>query len=88
MKNFQYIQPSGVVFRGMLEHQLRKLFVHYEMGYKSKNIRAAVKIFGVQVNQTFLKVHARNLVKVTRTGEVMGRKRSLILRNLSFKIRY
>ena len=26
--NTLYLQPSGVVFRGVLEHQLRKLFVH------------------------------------------------------------
>ena len=39
------IQPSGVVFRGVLERQLRKLFVHQGMDYKSKNITAAVKIF-------------------------------------------
>ena len=82
------IQPSRVVFRGVLEHQLRKLFVHYEMGYKSKKIRAAVKIYSVQVNWTFLKVHTKNLVKATRIGEVTGRKRSRTLRNLSFKIRY
>ena len=37
------------------------------MGYNSKNIRAVVK--------TFLKVNAKNLVKVTRTGELMDRKR-------------
>ena len=39
------IQPSGVVFRGVLERQLRKLFVHWEMGCKSKNITVAIKIF-------------------------------------------
>ena len=39
------IPPSGVVFRSLLERQSRKLFVHYEMGYNSKNIRAAVKTF-------------------------------------------
>ena len=36
---------SGVVFRGVFGRQLRKLFVHQEMSYNSKNIRAAVKIF-------------------------------------------
>ena len=82
------IQTSGVVFRSALEHQLRKLFVHYEMDYKSKKIRAAVKIFSVQVNRTFLKVHAKYLVKVTRIGEVVGTKRSPTLRKLSFKIPY
>ena len=39
------IQPSGVVFRGVPEHQLRKLFAHQEMGYKSKTITATVKFF-------------------------------------------
>ena len=39
------IQSSEVVFRGVPEHQLRKLFVHKEMGYNYKNIRAAVKRF-------------------------------------------
>ena len=38
------IQTSEVVFRAVLEHQLRKLFVHYEMGNNFKNIRAVVKI--------------------------------------------
>ena len=82
------IQPSGVVLRGVLEHQLRKLFAHYEIGYKSKNLRAAVKIFNAQVNHTFLKTHAENLMKVTRIMEVMGRKRSPTLRKFSFKIHY
>ena len=82
------IQPVGVVFRGVLEHQLRKLFVHYEMGYKLKNIRAAVKIFSARVNRTFLEVHAKNRVKVIRIGEGIGRKRSPTIRKLSFKIRY
>ena len=39
------IQPSGVVFGGVLEPQPRKLFVSQEMGYNSKNIGAAVKTF-------------------------------------------
>ena len=33
-------------------------------------------------------MHAKNLVKVTRTGEVKGRKRPPTLRKLSFKFRY
>ena len=63
-----FIQVPGVVFRGVLERQLRKLFDHKEIGYVSKNIKAAVKYL--------VKYHAKNLVKVTRTGEVMGRKRT------------
>ena len=41
MKNLCTIQPSGVVFGGALESQSRKLFVHQEMGYNSKNIKVS-----------------------------------------------
>ena len=54
------------------------------MGYKSKKIKAAVKFFSEEVDQNFLKVYAKNLVKVTRIGEVMGSKRPPTLRKLSF----
>ena len=43
------------------------------------------KLFSAEVDQTFLKVRVKNLVKVTGTGEVKGRKRPPTLRNLSFK---
>ena len=46
------------------------------------------KLFSVEVDQTFLKVHAKNLVKVTGTGEVKGRKRPPTLRKLFFKFRH
>ena len=36
---------SGLVFRGVFERQLRKLFVHQEMGYSAENIRATVQVF-------------------------------------------
>ena len=56
------------------------------MGYDSKNIGAVVKSFYCrEVDQTLLKVHAKNLVKVTRTGELMRRKRPPTLKKLSFK---
>ena len=55
------------------------------MAYKSKNIIAAVKYFISKVDRTFLEVHVKNLVKVTKTGEVIGRKRPLTLRKSSFK---
>ena len=45
-------------------------------------------LLSVEVNRTFLKVHAKNLVKVTRIGEVIGRKRPPTLRKLSFKFRH
>ena len=82
------IQPSRIVFRGVVECQLRKLFVNQEMGYKSKNIIAAVNFFSVEVDLTFFKGHAKNLVKVTRIGEVMDRKIPSTLRKLSFKFRH
>ena len=40
------------------------------MGYNFKNIRV-VALVRVEVNQTFLKVHSENLVKVTRIGKVI-----------------
>ena len=43
---------------------------------------------GKMLDQTLLKVHAKNLVKVTGTGEVKGRKRPSTLRELSFKFRH
>ena len=46
------------------------------------------KLFSAEVGQTFLMVHAKNLVKVNEAGEVKGRKRSPTLRKLSFKFRY
>ena len=46
------------------------------------------KIFSAEVDQTFLKVHAKNLVNVTGTGEVKSRKGNPNLRNLSFKFRH
>ena len=58
------------------------------MGYNSKNIRAVVKNFIVEVDGTFLKMCAKNLVKVTRIGEVMSRKGPPTLRNLYFHFRY
>ena len=54
----------------------------------SKNVKVAAKLFSAEVDQTFLKVHAKNLVKVTGTGGVKGRKRPPTLRKLSFKFRY
>ena len=46
------------------------------------------KPFSAKIDETFLKVHAKNLVKVTRTEEVMGRKRTPILRKFSLKFRH
>ena len=55
------------------------------MGYKSKNITAVVKIFSVEADRTFLKMYDKDLVKVTRIGEVINRKRPPTLRKLFFK---
>ena len=43
---------------------------------------------GKMFDQTLLNVHAKNLVKVTGTGEVKGRKGPSTLRKLSFKFRH
>ena len=55
------------------------------MGYNLKKLERWQKLFTVEVDQTFLKVRAKNLVKVTRIGKVMGKKRPPTLRELSFK---
>ena len=83
-----FIQLSEVVFRGLLERQSRKLFVDKEMVIIPKIEERRWKLFNAEVDQTFLKVHAKNLVKVTRTREVMGRKRPPTLRKLSLKFRH
>ena len=85
---FCTIQATGVVFRGVIECQLRKLFFHQEMSYNSKNIIAAVKVLSLEVDRTFLKMRAKNLEKVTRIGEVLGIRRQATLRNLSFQLRH
>ena len=46
------------------------------------------KFFSVEVDRTFLKMCAKNLVKVTRIAEVMSRNGPPTLRNLSFQFRY
>ena len=83
-----FIQLSEVVFRGLLERQSRKLFVDKEMVIIPKIEERRWKLFNAEVDQTFLKVHAKNLVKVTRTREVMGRKRPPTLRKLSLKFHH
>ena len=56
------------------------------MGYDSKNNKSCgKKFFAVEVDQTFRKVCAKHFVKVTRIGNVMGRKRPFTLEELSFK---
>ena len=55
------------------------------MDYNSKNIRAVGIFFSVEVDQTFLKVRVKNVVKVTTIQEVMGRKRPPVLREPPFK---
>ena len=50
--------------------------------------RQRQKLFSVEVDQTFLKVPAKNLVKVTGTGEIKGGKGPPTLRKLSFKFRH
>ena len=38
------------------------------------------KLFSAEVDQTFLKVNAKNIVKIAKTGEFKGRKRPPTLR--------
>ena len=53
-----------------------------------KMLERRQKRFSGGVDQTLLKVHAKNLVKVTGTGEFKGRKRPPTLRKLFFKFRH
>ena len=54
------------------------------MGYKSKKIKAAVKFFSEEVDRNFLKVDAKNFVKITKIGEVMSSKTPPTLKKLCF----
>ena len=77
IKNLKYsivpFSPQGLYLKAPL--RLKKIFVYYDMDYNSKNIRAVGTFFSVEVDETFLKVCGKNLVKVTKIPEVMGRKR-------------
>ena len=57
------------------------------MDCNSKNIRAVGIFFSLEVDETSLKVRVKNLVKVAKIREVMGRKRPPTLREPSFKFR-
>ena len=57
------------------------------MDYNSKNIRAVGIFLCVEVDETFLKVRGKNLVKVTKIREVMGGKRPPTLKESSFEFR-
>ena len=46
------------------------------------------KRFTVKVDKTFLKMPAKNLMKVTKTEDVKDRKRPPTLRKLSFKLHH
>ena len=53
-----------------------------------KKLELWQKFFSVEVDETILKVRAKNLVKVTRIGKVMGKNIPSTLRELSFKFRH
>ena len=48
------------------------------MGYNSKKKELWQKFFSVEVDKTFLKVRAKNLVKVTRIGKVWAKRDHLL----------
>ena len=58
------------------------------MGYNSKKKKLWQKLFSVEVDQIFVNIRAKNLVKVTGIGKVMGKKRPPTLWELSFKFRH
>ena len=95
MNNLQYFvpfSPQELCLEACLSANkgnylsIRRLIIIPEMlGWQQK-------LFSAEVDKTFLKVHAKNFVKVTRTGEVKGRERpptlTPTLRKLSFKFRH
>ena len=58
------------------------------MEYNSKNWKLWQKFFSVEVDQTFIKVRVKKLVKVTRTEKILGKKRPPTLRDVSSKFRH
>ena len=52
---------------------------------KKKTVFAGQKLLSVEIDETFLKVHTKNLVRVTGNGEVKSRKGPSTLRRLSFR---
>ena len=69
------IQLSGVVFGGVLERKLRKLFVPQEMSYISKNMKVVVKTFQCRGRSNFSKGVCQKSYKSNQKWEVMGIKR-------------
>ena len=67
---------------------VRKLSIRIFAGKKIVSKKSSQTFRKPNVDQTFPNVHAKNLVKVTRTGEVMGRKRPATLMKLSFKFHH
>ena len=53
---------------------IREIFRPLEDEFSVQKCKAVAVGFVVQEEQTFLKVHAKNLVKVVRIGEVMSRR--------------
>ena len=58
------------------------------MPYFQKSKNCGENVFSVEVEQIVLKVRTKYLVKVSRIGGVMGRKRPPNLRESSFKFRH
>ena len=73
------IQHSGVVFRGAVERQLRKIFVQKGMGYNSKNISAVAKSFKCRSKPNLSDSACQNSCeKKYRIGKVMCKKDQLL----------
>ena len=79
-------QSSRVLFKGVFKCQLKKSFVHQKRVVMLKIAGAVAKSF--QCTSRSKIVRAKNLVKVATIGEVMSRRRSIILRELSFKFHH
>ena len=71
-------QPSGGVFRDSPERQGKYLSIKRWV-ITQKNSELWQKFFSVEVYQTFLKLHAKNLLKVTRIGGKLWAKRDRLI---------
>ena len=58
---------------------IKEIFCPLEDAFSVQKYKAVAVDFVVQQDQTFLKVHAKNLVKVVRILEVMSRRTPPIL---------
>ena len=91
MNNLQYFvpfRPDGLCLEVCLGSVKENYLSIRGQVVIPKNQEQRQKRFSLEVDQTFLNMHAKKLVKVTGTGEIKCRKRPPTLRKLSFKFHH